>query len=251
MAQNHIEGIHNYCDRWCERCFFTSRCAVYAMEAKETDRNQDSRNKAFWERLSENFTRAKQLIEEAAAKNGIDLNELKAGIEETQKKQEEIRLKSQDNPLSKLSLQYSEVAHGWLQTQPGMVEKLTELKEQLELGAESQEEAKIQTNTIRDCLEVIQWYETFIHVKFVRALMGKMNIFGDEDETFQHDYDGSAKIAMLAIDRSMQAWLKLYDLLPEQEDEFLKTLALLEKIKTLAQREFPKATEFIRPGFDS
>lgn len=27
-----ISGIHNYCERWCEKCSFTSRCAVYEME---------------------------------------------------------------------------------------------------------------------------------------------------------------------------------------------------------------------------
>jgi len=26
-----ISGIYNYCDRWCERCSFTSRCMNFAM----------------------------------------------------------------------------------------------------------------------------------------------------------------------------------------------------------------------------
>ena len=26
-----IPGIYNYCDRWCERCAFTSRCSNYAL----------------------------------------------------------------------------------------------------------------------------------------------------------------------------------------------------------------------------
>lgn len=32
MAENpdFIPGIYNYCDRWCERCAFTSRCLTYA-----------------------------------------------------------------------------------------------------------------------------------------------------------------------------------------------------------------------------
>src|SRR5262245_58416083 len=29
---NFISGIYNYCDRWCERCAFTSRCFLYATE---------------------------------------------------------------------------------------------------------------------------------------------------------------------------------------------------------------------------
>ena len=27
-----ITGIHNYCDRWCERCPFTTQCGSYALE---------------------------------------------------------------------------------------------------------------------------------------------------------------------------------------------------------------------------
>ena len=30
--QGFIPSIHNYCDRWCERCPFTSRCRAYAIE---------------------------------------------------------------------------------------------------------------------------------------------------------------------------------------------------------------------------
>lgn len=29
---NNIEGIYNFCDRWCERCALTSRCLLYQME---------------------------------------------------------------------------------------------------------------------------------------------------------------------------------------------------------------------------
>ena len=81
--------------------------------------------------------------------------------------------------------------------------------------------------------------------------MGKLK--GDDDETeigYQHDYDGSAKIGIIAIERSIQAWVKLFELLPDQEDEFLKLLAMLEKMKTMAVAEFPHAESFKRPGFD-
>ena len=32
MSNNrYIDGIYNYCDYWCARCAFTSRCRNYAM----------------------------------------------------------------------------------------------------------------------------------------------------------------------------------------------------------------------------
>ncbi len=31
----YIPGIYNYCDRWCERCQFTSRCLNHSIEEKQ------------------------------------------------------------------------------------------------------------------------------------------------------------------------------------------------------------------------
>lgn len=250
MAAKFISGIHNYCDRWCERCVFTSRCAVYAQEAATHDKDLDIRNKAFWERLSENFAKAKKMLEEAAEKNGIDLNSLQEELEAGQKEHEEIKEKSYNHPLAKLSLEYSKVSQQWLDTQPGMIEKLTELKDKLELDADTQQKAKDETNTIRDCLAVIQWYQAFIHAKVIRALIGKANKLFDDDDDFPRDADGSAKVGMIAMERSMQAWHSLYELLPAQEDDFLKLLSILERMKNMIGKEFPKAHTFKRPGFD-
>ena len=32
MHEDYIDFISAYCDRWCERCAFTSRCSAYAVE---------------------------------------------------------------------------------------------------------------------------------------------------------------------------------------------------------------------------
>jgi hypothetical protein len=33
-----ISGIYNYCDRWCERCPFTLRCATYSVSLPGEDK---------------------------------------------------------------------------------------------------------------------------------------------------------------------------------------------------------------------
>ncbi|MEF8943679.1 MAG: hypothetical protein V5B78_12905, partial [Desulfohalobiaceae bacterium] len=57
MAKNpdFIPGIYNYCDRWCERCAFTSRCMNFAMEQElfSGQQDQDLRNAEFWDSMSE------------------------------------------------------------------------------------------------------------------------------------------------------------------------------------------------------
>ena len=142
MAKRKIEGIYNYCDRWCERCTFTSRCAVYEDESEVPSEEMDIRNKAFWERLGKNFAKAQQMLKKAAESSGIDLDAVSAEMEETYRKKEELKKKSRQHPLAVLSLQYSEAGREWLKTQPGMLDRLENLKAELNLGVESTAGAK-------------------------------------------------------------------------------------------------------------
>ena len=50
--QNFISGIHNYCDRWCERCEFTARCRVFAAEQEMSEEEKDISNEAFVRNLA-------------------------------------------------------------------------------------------------------------------------------------------------------------------------------------------------------
>lgn len=250
MSKN-ISGIYNYCDRWCERCTFTSRCAVYEDESDVAPEERDLKNKAFWDRLGKNFAKAQEVLQKAAEHFGVDLEATSEELEEKQRQKERIKLESRAHPLSILSLQYSDLGRTWLKTQPGMLDRLETLKSELTLGVESHEGAKKETETIKDSLAVIQWYHAFIHVKLVRALTGKLSYNGwAEQNGFQPDFDGSAKVAMIGIERSMHAWSSLFNILPENEDDFLKILSLLAKLKTMVNEEFPNARSFVRPGFD-
>lgn len=250
MAETNIPGIHNYCDRWCEKCAFSKRCAVFAEHQNDQQYESDVKSKLFWDKLSENFTKAKSKLEQIADQAGIDLTVLTEEIEKSEKKRDDIRRNAREHPIATLSMQYSEASRAWLQTQPGMLDKLEHLKEQLTLGLESREEAKIQTQTIRDSLAVINWYSSFIHTKLVRALTEKFQYDDVDQKGTQPDYDGNAKVALIGIERSLKAWESVFEILPQQEDDFLTTLAMLDKLRGLTLQEFPDAMKFVRPGFD-
>ncbi len=54
-----IPGIYNYCDRWCERCEFSHRCAQFAMRSHDRPddpRTRDRENRKFWEALGSTAT---------------------------------------------------------------------------------------------------------------------------------------------------------------------------------------------------
>ena len=185
---NLIPGIHNYCDRWCERCLFSSRCGVYEKTSDLPPEMLDIHNKAFWNNLVRNFQKTIDLIKEMAAARGIDLTNLSGEVE--QKVQQKMGKKDfKDHPLSKLSWDYSTIAIKWLNEFPSMKEN--ELKQSVALGMLTQKEAKHQTTFISDCLAIIEWYLYFIHAKLGRAVIGKARDDQKKAETgFQRDFDG-------------------------------------------------------------
>jgi hypothetical protein len=80
-----ISGIYNYCDRWCERCQFTSRCFLYATEQADRDLDDpevhDIRNEKFWRKLHSIFANTAELIADWAAEAGVDLDAVDAMAE--------------------------------------------------------------------------------------------------------------------------------------------------------------------------
>ena len=73
-----IPGIHNYCDRWCERCPFTSKCGNYILtEGLESNQEDvDLNNEKFWKDLSMIFEATFDMIREHAEELGIDLDNI-------------------------------------------------------------------------------------------------------------------------------------------------------------------------------
>lgn len=238
---NFISGIHNYCDRWCERCHFTARCAVYAAEEADLDNDPSSRdinNAAFWQKLTSIFKETHEMIAKWAAENGVDLSEeALAPIAELQEKQ---RRDTRKHPLAKAAEKYAFDVSDWFDKEFPRIEVVSDVPPQSE-DTEDDED---------DYVEVVRWYQFFIAAKMIRGLMSRI----DEDDYLgtadPRDSDGSAKAALNAIDRSVSAWKLMCDLRPENADSIRGLLFQLEKLRSGAEREFPNARDFIRPGFD-
>ena len=252
MSLPRIEGIFNYCDRWCERCSFTSRCAIFDEDSRSFNKDIDEKNRAFRKRLGENIHKATDLLRKAARDAGLNVAATEAHIAEILRRDAKTEMEVRKHVLIVSTAEYGVMTRDWLKTQPGMLERLEHLKTELTLGVETNEGAKRETRVIKESLATIQWYCDFINDKLSRALAGKLGNgeVSIEYEPLPHHYDGSAKIAMIAIDRSIDAWSEIFKILPAEEDHFLKVLSLLERIKKLVLAEFPLASSFIRPGFD-
>jgi len=89
---------------------------------------------------------------------------------------------------------------------------------------------------------VIYFYNFFISAKIYRALTG----IGDFDpEEVQADSNGSAKIALIALDRLIAAWSVLMETLMDHEDEILKFLITMAETRKQTEIAFPLARKFI------
>jgi hypothetical protein len=98
-------------------------------------------------------------------------------------------------------------------------------------------------------LEVIRWHQFLIGAKIHRALMGRAEDLQDVSD-LQSDANGSAKVALVAMDDSMNAWLRVGAGGPAL-DAIREAVELLEKTRARLEREFRDARRFVRPGFDT
>jgi hypothetical protein len=250
VKAKHIPGIYNYCDRWCERCTLSSRCNNYTVDA--TPEQKDGSRKALWNKVGQNFQAAARILHEVSKENGIDFNNVSAEeIETYNRKREMARQTALGHPLSTATLQYITKARQLLENKELMKNKAATILQHVQIGIDSEEEAIAETESIKDSQEIIAWYLHFIHVKIMRALMGKMEYDEwQELNGFPKDSDGSAKIALIGIDRSIEAWTVMLEQVPAAEDQILYLLALLQRSRRMGENEFPNARNFIRPGFD-
>ena len=222
-----ISGVYNYCDRWCERCPLTSRCLVYATEQEDNDmfENHDIRNEAFWKKLAKIFQDTREMIDEWARIAGVDLTATNGEDEAAYKRKRQL---VDNHPLTKAGKKYANAASDWFR----------EFDQTLEIS---------NTETLEEAREVIQWYQYQIAVKTIRALAGRNE---ELEEELPKDSDGSAKVALIGIDRSIAAWRMMHLSLPEREKSIVPLILQLDRLRRRLENSFPEARDFVRPGFD-
>jgi hypothetical protein len=266
LARNpdHISGIYNYCDRWCERCPFTARCLVFATEKADDDAADpevhDINSAKFWSRLESIFKEAHEMILEWAEEAGLDPEAFED--EATLSDREQQRQDAKQHELSLSARRYAEMVQRWFTEEFAVEEHVHDDT----TGKSKNTEDDID---ISDAIEVIRWYQFFVAAKVFRALMGLGDRLADDDldaddifadteldddegelDVIGDDSDGSAKIALIALDRSSSAWRVMQNSLPEKADSIRPILLELERLRRTAEQTFPQARDFIRPGFD-
>jgi hypothetical protein len=247
---NHIPGIYNYCDRWCERCAFTSRCLNFEMsEEKFGDlQNGDVSNEAFWQKLSETLQETMTMLIEMAEERGIDLDEL--DVDDDGELDDPFEDKPVVHMTTHMARSYIDIVENWFNDNVYVFEEdARELAAIYEVDAS---DPRFQEDTVSliDSVEVIRWYQHQIYVKLQRAIHSSKNEAFEIENGFPKDSDGSTKVALIGMDRSISAWGKMIQYFPHLEENILGVIAHLERLRRQTEKKFPEARAFIRPGFD-
>jgi hypothetical protein len=207
MRTDRIDFISAYCDRWCERCAFTSRCSTFAMEAAIG--------------MCGDVEEGLQLALGGAGMPPAS----RAPAQPPRGTPREAR--AEEPPLLRLASAYSMLAHRWLRAE----------REAWGLSADA---------IVREAMNVIAWDHVLIRVKLDRALNGRQPC--DDGHPIQNDANGSAKLALICIERSEASWRVVAQ--ATGGDLPLMMAGHLAQLRADVEREFPEAHRFVRPGFD-
>jgi hypothetical protein len=240
----YISGIYNYCDRWCERCQFTSRCLNCSLDDEQNCGldERDITNASFCKTVMESLELASSLIEDIAEEEGINLDSIEIERDEDDKTVVHV--------LSHRSKTYASMVDDCFNTNPSLLEsglRERNANSHLKIIKPQTSEASV---SIGDVIEVIRWYQHQIHFKLSRAIKSKKYEENLPLNDFPKDSDGSAKIALIEIDRSISAWGEFLNYFPEQRKNILYIINYLKRLRDITEIEFPNASTFVRPGFD-
>jgi hypothetical protein len=194
---------------------------------------QDIRNEAFWNKLSETLAETLELLKEGAKKWGIELETLDSMEDIENIKARDVA--AENHLLCRAAKRYSELVEDWFRGRETLF---------FETAAAAREGASLE-----EAIEVIRWYQYFISAKVIRAVRGKIEEEERCDE-FASDSDGSAKIALIAIDRSIAAWALIRHYITDGAKGVIDVIAFLDGLRQAVEKAFSSARLFIRPGFD-
>lgn len=248
-----IPGIGDYCNEWCERCTMIRFCSSHIAPPVEDPMIREEYNIAFWQKSNIPPANLEYILERVAQKQGKQIDALAAAervhYDLTKKAENEY---INNHPIKTMTIRYMRTGGTWLH----FIEKYTGIY----VGEADYLNNKIirAPALIREedaetffNLEIIEWHLYFIYSKASRALNSYFEYDGWElANGMQRGYDGSAKVALLSIERSIYAWINLHNLVPGCEYGIFESVAILYRLKKMLEDLSPDAMMYLRPGFD-
>lgn len=255
-----IPGVFNYCDRWCERCPLTARCRSFAIE-QSIRRRSDEQNATFWSSFDASVPDAAEGLATPSLESEPDFLQESPHSGDADEADDTLE-RAANSRLPRDAMAYAHELRAWLS------------REKVRGRASSL--VTVSGTACDETLDVLEWYSLQIGVKLMRAMSGQLALEdetefetnGDEatdedaDEPWQDevedalrsaertDRDGSAKVALIGIERSLGALTVLRREFSESEETLRQLFGRLARLRIEVDRTWPHARTFHRPGFD-
>lgn len=233
MSRRYIDFISAYCDSWCERCHLTERCSHFALTSALAmcDGNYTAATELAIGPARVPGARPQATLEERMAEALVDFEPSEKELDEIGRELAERERRVERFEIAQASHDYAIGSHRWLM--------------------ERHHCNGHRDPAVLEAIATVGWDSFLIHVKIKRALNGRDEYPSGapfEKSAVQSDWNGSAKVALLSVERSEPAWRILAATLT---DEAAGVLAdALAGLRRGLNQEFPRAMEFRRPGFD-
>jgi hypothetical protein len=232
MHADRIDSISSYCDSWCERCAFTDRCAVYACKAAIAMCGDPAAGLE----LALGEPQAVSATVAASSPWAGAFDDVRMSPEEERdfaRNERQRRKRLNALALARIAREFSLAALVWIRTR------------QHALAASADP-------ILKEAFAVAAHDAMLVGAKLHRAVDGRDRWRrADEDidvPAVQSDWNGSAKVALLSIERSHLAWQTIAGATGDRDASGFAEQ--LEALRTRLLDEFPRAMEFVRPGFD-
>jgi hypothetical protein len=249
MHPEFIPGIFNYCDKCCDRCAFATRCSIFPGVGNLRPEFEMS-NEQLLNVISDKLKGLSELFEQRDVFLSITSETCEEPDTNSFDEEEILEPVIEGSSLVSRSRDYCRQATIWLKNR-SLDPYVADLQAKVRVGIKTEDEVSEELDILQELLNEIQRFTTFIPAKLKRALFSARTLRRWEKENgLQNDCDGSAKIALIAIERSMESWKKILHEFPTEEDDCLAFLVDLQHLQGAILDKFPNAPHFVRPGFD-
>jgi hypothetical protein len=245
---SYVFGIHHFCDHRCWRCALAPRCAVHARWA-EAGKRRGWREPAgrvagvIAASLEVTLEEAAILMTSVGAPGGAAASDTATRFEEIPQSaapldipersdREDAGARAHQHPVVARGAEYARLSWPVLKALGPVL-------------------ARRKDRAALDAAERLE--ETFASVasKIFRAVSSSLEDYHDASDV-QSDANGSAKVALLLIEESRQAWRELMQ--PGRavgNGAPARLVRILDALETEVLTLFPHAFSFVRPGFDT
>jgi hypothetical protein len=237
-----VEDMHLFCDRWCTRCGMAAKCRMalaWPAGGFEPVQTTDA-SAGLFQFLQLQFQKSARLWDSRAGLCNDD----------TSRTRESSARRSHEHPLFLDAQRYATIVNEWFHAEEPWLEgrhKALEVHELAGLPNASFAEAMLE---IRGAVESIAWYQFDVADKLQRAVEALECPTADSRDSTRSTVDGLAKGALVAIDRSIAAWLRLKRYRADLPDSVFPLLVQLDHLRRAVDDLFPQARFFVRPGLD-